>query len=139
MPGDRRLPATGHDGVPWPREAGALLITARYILGTPEGREAFEVAKAFDTDHCYSISYRVRPDGATTRGGFRYSWDLDLFEVSSVLLGANSYARRLSVKSAPGTGYEFQATAGAGSAVRHRRAAVRPDPVCRVREACGRL
>ena len=59
MPGDPRLPTTGPDGQSWPREAGALLIKARYILGTREGREAFEVAKAFDTDMAYSIGYRV--------------------------------------------------------------------------------
>ena len=121
MPGDPRLPATGPDGQPWPRQAGALLIKARYILGTREGREAFEVAKAFDTDMAYSIGYRVRDGGARTRNGTRYISDLDVYEVSSVLHGANRYARQLSVKSAQGTGYEFKATAGAVSAVRRSR------------------
>lgn len=42
MPGDRRLPATTADGAPWPRQAGALLLTGKLKLATPAGREAFD-------------------------------------------------------------------------------------------------
>jgi hypothetical protein len=46
-PGDPRLPRTAPDGTPWPRQAGALWVKAAFILGTKDGREAYEVAKAF--------------------------------------------------------------------------------------------
>lgn len=46
-PGDPLLPRTAPDGTPWPPEAGALWIRAKYLMSTREGREAFEVAKAF--------------------------------------------------------------------------------------------
>jgi len=32
MPGDHRLPRTTPDGTPWPPEAGALLVNARFLV-----------------------------------------------------------------------------------------------------------
>jgi len=40
------------------------------------------------------------PTGATHRGGIRYITDLDLYEISAVVHGANRYATLLSVKGA---------------------------------------
>ncbi len=100
LPGDPRLPATLADGfTPWPREAGALLVKAAYILGTTDGRDAWEHAKAFDKEHAYSIGYKVTQGGAKMRGGVRHITDLDLYEFSPVLHGANRLATLQAVKS----------------------------------------
>lgn len=53
------------------RAAGALRVKARFLLGTREGRDAYEVAKAFGPHMQYSIGYRVPLTGAKTRGGIR--------------------------------------------------------------------
>jgi hypothetical protein len=69
---------------------GALVATAQLSMGTKAGREAFEVIRFFGPT-----------GGATRRGGIRYITDLDLYEISAVLHGANRYPTLLSVKSAP--------------------------------------
>ena len=59
-------------------------------------------AKGFfgPAESAFSIGYKVTPGGATHRGGVRHITDLDLFEISAVLHGANRYATLLSVKGA---------------------------------------
>ncbi|WP_132421733.1 hypothetical protein [Pseudonocardia endophytica] len=99
MPGDSRLPRTAPDGTPWPEKAGALWIKARY-LPTREGHEQRAIARAFGPSMAYSIGYKVTDRGAKHRNGIRYISDLDLFEVSPVLHGANRLATQLDVKAA---------------------------------------
>jgi hypothetical protein len=43
--------------------------------------------------------YQVPPIGAKSRGGIRQITNLDLYEISPVLHGANRYAGLLSIKS----------------------------------------
>jgi len=100
LPGDPRLPRTAPDGSPWPATAGALRVRAKFLLGTRDGREAWERAKAFGSTQSFSIGYKVRPGGSRQRGKVRVITDLDLFEYSPVLHGANRLATQLSVKGA---------------------------------------
>lgn len=99
MPGDRRLPARTADGQPWPRQAGALLLSGRLNLATPAGREAFEELRFYDSDGSWSIGYVVLPGGAQQRGGVRRIRKLDVVHASPVLVGASRHARTLEVKS----------------------------------------
>lgn len=127
LPGDPRLPATLADGVtPWPSGAGALLVKAAYILGTRDGHDAWVQAQANGRDQQYSIGYRVQKSKA--RNGCRYIYDLDVYEFSPVLHGANRLATLQAVKSAARAGIE-----GKGAQVHGRRIA-RPV-AC---GACGR-
>ena len=115
LPGDPRLPATAPDGSPWPPEAGALWFRARYILATREGREAYEIAKAFGPQQGFSIGYKVTANGARHRAGTRTITDLDVYEISAVLHGANRLATQLSVKAAAAATLEYKATSGTGT------------------------
>jgi hypothetical protein len=108
LPGDPRLPSTTAEGAPWPREAGALVIRARFLLGTREGREQYAIAQAFGRQQSFSIGYKVTPGGAKVRDGIRRIYDLDLYEVSPVLHGAHRLARQLDVKSAAVTRPSFR-------------------------------
>lgn len=112
MPGDPRLPDTAPDGTPWPREAGALWFRAVF-LPTTEGKNARAVAHAFQNEQAYSVGYRVTDRGAQHKGGTRYIRDLDIYEVSAVLHGANRLARQLSVKHAAPAGREVKAASSA--------------------------
>lgn len=99
QPGDRRLPKYTASGEPWPKEAGGLLVKARYNLNTEAGRTAYENAKFLGPDQSFSIGYKVRPGGYKMRGGTRYITDLDIFEYSQVLHGAHRLAQLVAVKS----------------------------------------
>jgi len=113
LPGDPRLPSTTGDGRAWPRAAGALVATAQLNMSTKAGREAFEVIKFFGpAESAFSIGYKVTPNGASHRGGIRYINDLDLYEISAVLHGANRYATLLSVKGTAAPVLEMKSTAG---------------------------
>ncbi len=132
LPGDPRLPRTAGDGRAWPRAAGALVCTAQLNMATKAGREAFEVIRFFGpAESAFSIGYKVAPNGATHRGGIRYLTNLDLFEISAVLHGANRYSTLLSVKSAPPL--ETKSTSGVVAA--QRRAGMPTATPCSV---CGR-
>lgn len=103
LPGDPRLPATTHDGQPWPREAGALWTRSRYMLGTQDGRDAYEHAKFYGPRTAYSIGYV--PDKTkvrfTSEKGLRTRRlpKLDLYEYGPVLHGAHPLARQGAIKS----------------------------------------
>lgn len=101
LPGDPRLPKTAKDGRPWPPQAGALWVRTRYNLATTEGRDAYENVKFFGPDCEWSIGYRI-PKGKATRGpdGVRRIKQVDLYEYSPVLFGANSLSGTLSLKTA---------------------------------------
>jgi len=118
MPGDPRLPRTAPDGTPWPPAAGALRVKARYLLGTKDGREAYEVAKAFGPEQGFSIGYRVQH--ARKVGRVRHIADLDLYEFSPVLHGANRLARLVSIKGGQPPRLETKATTGVVAAQRRR-------------------
>ena len=102
LPGDPRLPKVTKDGKPWPKQAGALYVKARFNLNSSDGRDAYHNVKFFsETGECeWSIGYRVPKGGARhdRRTGLRHIHDLDLFEYSPVLFGANSKTMTLSVK-----------------------------------------
>jgi len=133
LPGDPRLPRTTGDGRAWPRAAGALVATAQLNMSTKAGLEAFEIIRFFGpAESAFSIGYKVAPNGATHRGGIRYITNLDLYEISAVLHGANRYATLLSVKSAA-PALETKATSGVLPA--QRRAGM---PVASPCSMCGR-
>jgi len=130
LPGDPRLPRTSGDGRAWPRAAGALVATAQLNMSTKAGREAYEVIKFFGpAESAFSIGYKVTPNGASHRGGIRYIHDLDLFEISAVLIGANRYATLLSVK---GTAPVFETKSTAGVVAAQRRAGGPAATACSV-------
>jgi len=112
MPGDPRLPKKMADGKDWPKEAGALWVKSQFNLKTQRGRDAFEDIMFFDEEAEFSIGYRV-PEGKSrkdTKTKTRYIDDLDLFEYSPVLFGAQSGTRMLSsIKSLFETDEEFKA------------------------------
>lgn len=100
LPGDPRLPKTAKNGEPWPVQAGGLYVKTQYNLATQQGREAYENVKFFGGECEWSVGYRV-PPGGSVRGkdGSRRIKEMDLFEYSPVLFGANSMSGTLSVKS----------------------------------------
>jgi len=128
MPGDPRLPRTAADGTPWPPEAGALRVKARYLLGTKDGREAYEVAKAFGREQGFSIGFRVRH--ARKVGRVRHVDSVDLYEFSPVLFGANRLARLVSVKGGPQPRFETKSTMGVVAAQRRAGPAATACAVC---------
>lgn len=99
MPGDPSLPpklqAMG---------AGGLLVRTQFNLKTQRGRDAFADVEFFGEESEWSIGYVVPPGGASvdTKTGIRMIEDLDLFEYSPVLFGANPHTVTMSVKSAIG-------------------------------------
>lgn len=99
MPGDPRLPPETPSGQPWPANAGGLLIKARYNLKKQAGRDAYEDAKFYGPEECFSIGYKVRPGGAKMRRGLRHLIDYDIYEYSQVLHGAHDLATLTGVKS----------------------------------------
>jgi hypothetical protein len=106
QPGDPRLPNTVPvTGEPWPAGAGGLYVKAQYNLETDAGKTAYANAKFYKDEQNFSIGYKVR--NARKRGGVRYITDLDWYEWSDVLHGANKYAHLLSVKSAAVDGMEY--------------------------------
>lgn len=99
MPGDPRLPRETPQGDPWPVNAGGLLVKAQYNLNKEMGRDAYEDAKFYGPEECFSIGYKVRPGGAKMRGGKRHLFNYDVYEWSQVLHGAHRLAHLTGVKS----------------------------------------
>lgn len=104
MPGDPRLTDfAAKMGKPWPAEAGGLYVKTRYNLATQTGRDAYHDVKFFAaTGECeWSIGYKVPPGKAfRAKDGRRRIKEIDLYEYSPVLFGANSMSGTLSVKTA---------------------------------------
>ncbi len=102
LPGDSRLPKQTKDGKPWPKEAGALVVTTRFDVKRARSLDALQAVRFFsETGECeWSIGYVVPPGQATKdRHGVRNIKSLDLFEYGPVLFGAASESMTLSVKS----------------------------------------
>jgi HK97 family phage prohead protease len=104
MPGDARLVEfAAKMNKEWPANAGGLYVRTRYNMNTDVGRNAYHDVKFFsETGECeWSVGYKV-PGGKAARGkdGVRRIKEMDLFEYSPVLFGANSMGGTLSVKSA---------------------------------------
>lgn len=93
MPGDPELPAEWA-GNPWPAEAGALRVKVQYNMMTEAGRDAFHTAKFYGDDQEWSVGFNV-PAGTAEKkaNGTRFLNEMDLYEYSQVLWGANSMAR----------------------------------------------
>jgi phage head maturation protease len=103
MPGDPRLPVKTKDGQPWPAEAGALYVKTQYNLKTTQGRDAYENVKFYGPECEWSVGYRVPPGKSSKdKAGVRHIKEMDLFEYSPVLFGANSMSGTLAVKSLDG-------------------------------------
>lgn len=103
LPGDRRLPTKQRNGLPWPKEAGALIATMQFNLKSQRGREAFEAVVFYsESGECeWSIGYQV-PTGKAHRDkqGVRWIKSIDLFELSFVLFGAHNMTGTLALKAA---------------------------------------
>ncbi|WP_416876418.1 HK97 family phage prohead protease [Kitasatospora sp. SC0581] len=96
LPGDARLPAVLPNGQPWPAEAGALLVKGRCNLATQAGKDMYANLLFFGDQVQWSIGYQVRT--AKRSKGVRRITDLDLYEYSPVLFGANPYTSTLDLK-----------------------------------------
>ncbi|MFJ6380120.1 HK97 family phage prohead protease [Kitasatospora sp. NPDC092039] len=96
LPGDPRLPATLPNDQPWPAEAGALLVKGRCNLATQAGKDMYANLLFFGDQVQWSIGYQVRT--AKRAKGIRRITDLDLYEYSPVLFGANPYTSTLDLK-----------------------------------------
>ncbi|MFD7450401.1 HK97 family phage prohead protease [Kitasatospora sp. NPDC059827] len=96
LPGDARLPAALPTGQPWPAEAGALLVKGRCNLATQAGKDMYANLLFFGDQVQWSIGYQVRT--AKRAKGVRRITDLDLYEYSPVLFGANPYTSTLDLK-----------------------------------------
>ncbi|WP_224274977.1 HK97 family phage prohead protease [Streptomyces sp. LS1784] len=96
LPGDDRLPAALPNGQPWPAEAGALLVKGRCNLATQAGKDMYANLLFFGDQVQWSIGYQVRT--AKRSKGVRRITDLDLYEYSPVLFGANPYTSTLDLK-----------------------------------------
>src|SRR3954463_15508883 len=68
-PGNKRLPKVLPDGRAWPAEAGAVIATMQFHLGTQRGREMFEHARewAKSGEAAFSIGYKVTPGMSSKR------------------------------------------------------------------------
>ncbi|MFJ7279378.1 HK97 family phage prohead protease [Kitasatospora sp. NPDC098663] len=100
LPGDPRLPAALPKGQPWPAEAGALLVKGRCNLATQAGKDMYANLLFFGDQVQWSIGYQVRT--AKRIKGVRRITDLDLYEYSPVLFGANEHTSTLDLKQHPG-------------------------------------
>ncbi|MFJ6773363.1 HK97 family phage prohead protease [Kitasatospora sp. NPDC091257] len=96
LPGDSRLPAALPKGQPWPAEAGALLVKGSCNLATQAGKDMYANLLFFGDQVQWSIGYQVRT--AKRSKGVRRITDLDLYEYSPVLFGANEYTSTLDLK-----------------------------------------
>ena len=74
-----------------------LVVRAQFNLETQRGREAFSDVKGGYVDE-FSIGYRVIKDSVEEKSGVRELHELELYEFSPVLVGANSETALLSVK-----------------------------------------
>lgn len=110
LPGDPDLPSETADGQPWPAEAGALYTKNRYLLGTQDGRDAYEHAKFYKGRTAYSIGYVVKRKRHGFHNGLktRFIQDLDLYEYGPVLHGAHPLATQKSVKTGEPSGIEHK-------------------------------
>lgn len=102
QPGDSRLPKTmrgpGGTSVPWPGDAGGLLVKTQFNLLGDRGKQALADVEFFADDQEWSIGYNVPPGGARVeaKSGVRHIYEVDLFEYSPVLFGAMPAAATVS-------------------------------------------
>lgn len=87
--GDSRLP----DDL---KELGGLLITGQFNMNTQRGKEAYEDLK-FGTVDEFSIGYEVKD--SDIKDGVRELKEIELFEWSPVLVGANRATQMTGIKS----------------------------------------
>ena len=94
-PGDPRLPikmkAAG---------IGGLFVKAQFNLKSERGREAFANVVFFGDEQEYSIGYKTLDSEFSTEKRANLLKELELFEVSPVLHGANSLTGTIAFKSA---------------------------------------
>lgn len=100
LPGDAALPTVTARGEPWPAEAGALVVEAQFNLEKQAARDVFSDVKFYQEEMEWSIGYNVPRGGARIdqKSGTRYIGDIELFEFSTVLFGANTLSGTVGVK-----------------------------------------
>ena len=94
-PGHPDLPKTLSNGMPWPKEAGAVKVDMEFNTSAPRGFQAYKDVQFFGNQQEWSIGYKVPSDGATfdKKTGVRHIHKLDWYEYSPVLFGAMPHAR----------------------------------------------
>ena len=75
-----------------------LAVEGKLTIGTKRGAEAYALMN--DGALGLSVGFRVQPDGARYQGSTRILKGVDLLEISTVAMPANSFARVTGVKSA---------------------------------------
>lgn len=76
-----------------------LLVEVKFNLAKQIARDVFSDLM-FDPEGAeFSFGYNIPQDGAFYKDGVRYLKEVDLFEVSPVLIGANGQTRLVGVKS----------------------------------------
>lgn len=94
-PDDPRLPDKMRES-----RTGGLYVKAQFNLKSEKGREAFTNVVFFGADQEYSIGYKTKVSKFDGRLQANLLEELDLFEVSPVLHGANFMTATISIKSA---------------------------------------
>lgn len=93
-PDDPRLaPETKQEGV-----TGALYAKVQFNLRSQKGKEAFENVLFFGEDQEWSIGYKTRVSDFDPRRKANLLKEVELYEVSPVLHGANSLTSTISIK-----------------------------------------
>lgn len=78
---------------------GGLYVKVQFNLNTERGREAFETVKFFGEDQEWSIGYKTREANYDPVKGANMLKEVELYEVSPVLHGANQLTGTVSIKS----------------------------------------
>jgi len=73
------------------------IVSGRFFTETATGREAYLTVKALGDLQNWSFGYQVK-DSEVDRSGARVITDLELFEVSPVLVGANRAGHTIALK-----------------------------------------
>lgn len=93
--------------------AGGLWVKVQFNLNTQRGRDAFEDVAFFGKDFGWSIGYKTRQSDFDPKQNANLLKEIDLYEVSPVLHGANPLAGTLSIKSEDIGCYDFKSCSGA--------------------------
>lgn len=98
------LPPNDPRVTPKMREAGVggLWVKVQFNLNSQRGREAFEDVKFFGNEGSWSIGYKTTRSTYDPARKANLLHEVDLYEVSPVLHGANPLAETISIKDASG-------------------------------------
>ena len=91
--GDARLPASLQAG-----GYGALYVETQFNLKTDEGRNAYENVKFYEGESEWSIGYRTHDEEFDRKQGANLLKEVELYEYSPVLFGANAMTSTAFIK-----------------------------------------